>query len=148
MIEPKEIKSAIAMDASYNCAQSLILPFLEQYGVREEDGIKIASAFGSGMGRMQETCGAVTGAFMVLGLEYGFVHPKDQRQRQTLLVKTSEFVAKFKNEYGTIKCRDLLMCDLNTEEGQKKHKEENQRELVCKKCIKYSAKILEEMIGK
>lgn len=143
----KEIKSEMAMDASYNCAQSLLLPFLEQYGIREEDGHKIASAFGAGMGRMQETCGAVTGAFMVLGLEYGFVNPNDQRQRELLLEKTREFVAKFKDEYGTIQCKDLLMCDLNTEEGQKKHKEENQRELVCKKCVKHSVNILEEMIG-
>lgn len=143
----KEINAELAMDESYNCTQALLLPFLEQYGIREEDGFKIASVFGAGMGRMQETCGAVTGAFMVLGLEYGFVNPKDEQQRELLLEKTREFVAKFKDEYGTIKCRDLLLCDLNTEEGQKKHKEKNQRELICKQCVKHSVRILEGMIG-
>lgn len=144
----KETSAEIAMDASYNCAQSLLLPFMKHYGISEEDGLRFASVFGSGMGRMQETCGAVTGAFMVLGLEYGFVNPKDLKQREFLLEKTREFVQKFKNEHGTIKCKDLLTYDINTEEGQKKHKEENQREFICKKCVKYSAKTLEEMINK
>ncbi len=144
----KEIDAALAMDASYNCAQSVLLPYLKIFRMPEDNGLKIASVFGGGMGRMQETCGAVTGAFMVLGLEYGFIDPKDKKQRDLLLEKTRKFVMKFKNEFGTIKCRDILMCDINTEEGMKKHKEENQRELICKKCVKYSAKTLEEMIGK
>jgi len=142
-----EINAEIAFDASYNCAQSVLFPFLKQYGLREEDGFKIASAFGAGMAGMQGTCGAVTGAFMVLGLEYGFVDPKDKKQRELLLVKTREFILKFKNEYGTIKCRDILLCDLNTEEGKRKHKEENQRELICKNCVRHSVKILGKMIG-
>ncbi len=144
----KEREAAEAMDASYNCAQSVLLPYLKNFNIPEGDGIKIASVFGAGMGRMQETCGAVTGAFIVLGLEYGFTNPKDQTQRDQLLEKTKEFVLKFKNEFGTISCRELLMCNFNTEEGMKKHKDENQRELICKKCVKYSAKTLEEMLGK
>ena len=141
-----EINAEFAFDESYNCAQSVLFPFLKKHGIREEDGFKVASAFGAGMGRMQETCGAVTGAFMVLGLEYGFVNPGDQEQRELLLEKTREFISKFRNKCDSIKCRDLLMCDLNTEEGQKKHEEENQRELICKNCIKQSIKILGEII--
>lgn len=144
----KEIEAAQAMDATYNCAQSVLLPYLKIFNVPENDGLKIASVFGAGMGRMQETCGAVTGAFMVLGLEYGFTNPKDQTQRDQLLEKTKEFVLKFKNEFGTITCRELLMCNLNTEEGMKKHKVENQRELICKQCVKYSSKTLGEMLDK
>ncbi len=142
----KEIETDKAMDASYNCPQSLLLPFLKDYRIREEDGLRFAPVFGSGIGRMQETCCAVTSAFMILGLQYGFTNPKDQRQRDLLLEKTREFVLKFKNEYGTIKCKDILVYDVNTEEGLRKHKEENQRELICKKCVSFSAQTLEEMI--
>lgn len=136
------------MDESYNCAQSTLLPFLKEYGISERDGKLFASVFGAGMGRMQETCGAVTASFMVLGLEFGFVDPLDQQQRTLLLEKTRSFAESFKNEFGTIKCMDLLKCDLNTEEGQLKHKEENHRELVCKKCVEFAAKKLEEIIGR
>lgn len=80
----KEIVAEIAMNASYNCAQSLLLPFIKQYGIREDVGLRIASVFESGMRRMQKTCEPVIGAFMVLGLEYGFVDPKDQKQRATV----------------------------------------------------------------
>jgi len=45
---------------------------LSTYGTRSgldrETGLKVAGAFGAGMARMGETCGAVTGAFMVIGL--------------------------------------------------------------------------------
>ncbi|HEX2869491.1 MAG TPA: C-GCAxxG-C-C family protein [Ignavibacteriales bacterium] len=136
------------MDESYNCAQSTLLPFLKEYGILENDGKRFASVFGAGMGRMQETCGAVTGAFMVLGLEFGFTDPVDQEQRTLLLEKTKSFTGSFKNEFGTIKCRELLGCDLNTEEGQIKHKEENHRELICKECVKFAVKTLEEIIGR
>ena len=144
----KQEASQACMDKSYNCAQSTLIPFLKKYGISENDGARLASVFGAGMGRMQETCGAVTGAFMVLGLEFGFVEPKDQDQRALLLEKTKYFVDKFKCEFGTIKCRELLKCDINTEEGQKLHEEENHRESVCKVCVKFAAKTLEEIIDK
>jgi len=33
--------------------------------------LKLASPFGSGIAYMQETCGAVSGALMAIGLKYG-----------------------------------------------------------------------------
>ncbi len=144
----KEKEAEKAMDRRYNCAQSLVLPFLEKYGIDEEVGLRFSSVFGSGMGRMQETCGALTGGFMVLGLEYGFVNANDNKQRELLLMKTKEFIGNFKSEFGTTKCKDLLKYNIDTEEGLRMHKEENERELICKLCVIYSARLLEEMISK
>jgi len=142
----KEHETEKAMDASYNCAQSVLLPFLEKYGIHEETGFRFASAFGAGMGEMQQTCGALTGGFMVLGLEYGFVNPKDQKQRELLLAKTKQFIQRFKKKFGTTKCKELLNYNISTEEGKQKHKEENERELICKVCAKYSVRTLEKLI--
>ena len=56
---------------SFNCAQAVFTPFGLDMGVPEDHCLKIACAFGAGMGRQQCTCGAVTGAMMVLGLHFG-----------------------------------------------------------------------------
>ena len=53
----------------FNCSQAVFSSYAE--GIDEATALKIASGFGGGMGRMAETCGAVTGAMMVLGLKFG-----------------------------------------------------------------------------
>lgn len=61
----------------YTCSQSAVLPFCSRFEMDEETTKRIASTFGGGMGRLLEKCGALTGAFMVLGLACGNTDPKD-----------------------------------------------------------------------
>ena len=131
----------------FNCAQAVLVPQAKKYELTPEISFRIASAFGAGMGRMQETCGAVTGALMVIGLKYGFTVSDDSEKKKLVLDKTRLFISEFKNKYHSISCRELLQCDLNTEEGQKKHKNENQRELICMECIRHASNILEHIIA-
>ena len=56
---------------SFNCAQSVITSFSPELGLSEDDCLKVSCAFGAGMGKQQHTCGAVSGALMVLGLKFG-----------------------------------------------------------------------------
>jgi C_GCAxxG_C_C family probable redox protein len=127
----------------YNCAQGVFLPFAQEFGLDAETALLTASSFGAGMGRTQETCGAVTGALMAIGLKYGFTKPGDQERRDLVLRKTRELMARFREEFGTLKCKDLLGLDLNTDEGQALHKEKDQREQICMKCVRYAASVVE-----
>jgi hypothetical protein len=68
-------------DSGFNCSQSVLTAFCNEFGLQDEPGFRIACAFGGGMGRMAKTCGAVTGAFMVIGLKYGQTQ-KDTRLRK------------------------------------------------------------------
>lgn len=52
----------------YNCSQAVACSFCEEFGVDEETMFRIAEDFGFGMG-MMDICGAVTGMFMVMGLD-------------------------------------------------------------------------------
>lgn len=54
-----------------NCAQSVLLSFAKDFGFSKELALKVSAGFGGGMGRVQGTCGAVTGAIMVLGIMKG-----------------------------------------------------------------------------
>ncbi|MBN2425258.1 MAG: C_GCAxxG_C_C family protein [Calditrichaceae bacterium] len=129
----------------YNCAQAVLKPFAEEYGLDDKTASKIASVFGGGMARMQATCGAVTGAFMAIGLKYGFTNPGEDQDKKLVLEKSKNFIELFQKEFGSLNCIEFLECDLNTEEGQKIHNDENQRELICAKLVKRAAEIVESL---
>ena len=66
------IENAIsAFRGDFNCSQSILSTYCTQYGLDRDIALKLATGFGGGMGRLGRTCGAVSGAFMVIGLKYG-----------------------------------------------------------------------------
>ena len=98
------------------------------------------------MGRMQNTCGAVSGAFMVIGLRYGMGINSDREARDKTYEVVREFTNRFQKIHGSINCKELLGCDISTLEGREYY---NQNDFFEKKCLEYvkdSAKILEEIL--
>lgn len=130
----------------FSCSQSVLTSFKDQFNINENDLLKISCGFGGGMGRLQETCGAVSGAYMVIGLQYGQYNKDDKEAKEKTYELVREFNTKFKGIYKTTSCRELLGCNLLTEEGQKYYIDNNLRENVCAKCIKDSVKILNELL--
>jgi C_GCAxxG_C_C family probable redox protein len=133
-------------DSGFNCSQSVLTAFCNEFGLKDEPGFRIACAFGGGMGRMAKTCGAVTGAFMVIGLKYGQTQKddKDAKEKTYGLVKT--FADIFAKEHGSIECRELLACDINTPDGLKTANEKNLFKTICPKYVESAVKILEEIV--
>ena len=66
----------------FSCAQAVLSAYGPQYGLDRELALKVAGAFGGGMGHMGQVCGAVTGAFMVIGLKYGKTCAEDNETRE------------------------------------------------------------------
>ena len=67
----KDIERALeCFDKNYNCSQSIFSTYAPRFGVNTEHSLKIASAFGGGIARMGNICGAVSGALMTIGLKY------------------------------------------------------------------------------
>ena len=64
----------------FNCSQAVLGSYCREFGLDCEQAFRIATGFGGGM-RMAETCGAVTGAFMVLGLKAIGAWTESQEQR-------------------------------------------------------------------
>ena len=69
------MKAAELFLSGYNCAQAVAVAFCDLTGLEEKQAAKMASAFGGGMGRMREVCGAVSGMLFVLGTRYGYDTP-------------------------------------------------------------------------
>lgn len=134
-----------AFDNGYNCAQSVLTPFIKQLDFDVNTVLKLSSGFGAGMGRTQETCGAVTGAYMVLGLKYGDIDMDDEAKEKGD-ERIQEFTKRFEEKHGSTNCGNLLHVDLKTEEGQIAFERKNLHDTVCTKCIGTSVSLLQEII--
>ena len=137
-------KAISLFSQGYNCAQSVLYAFADDLGIDEVTAKNIALGFGGGMGRLQSTCGAVTGAFMVLGLHSGSKDGKDVFSKEKVFLKVQEFARDFNEIHGSLLCRDLLGVDMTTEEGMSEAKDNNLFMTRCTSCIKDAIKLLEE----
>jgi C_GCAxxG_C_C family probable redox protein len=115
----------------YNCAQSVLMACAGE----GDSALRIASAFGGGMGRLQKTCGAVTGAYMYFGMMYGPGDVSTDSDKKRVYDKVKAFNMMFIERNGTDQCSELLGEDLNTSEGRAKINELDLHSRVCEKCI-------------
>jgi C_GCAxxG_C_C family probable redox protein len=131
--------------SGYNCAQSILLSFADDLKFSKELAQKMAAGFGGGMGKQQETCGAVTGAIMVLGMMKGEEVNNNDELKSAAYGGVKELTRSFVASYKTTRCRDLIGCDLNTLEGAAKYKEEKIMENVCAGCVEKAVQIVEDI---
>ena len=142
----KENKARKLFDSGLNCAQSVLSVFSPELKINSDDALRISSAFGGGMGRLQEKCGAVTGAFMVLGIHCSNTVYDEKERKNKINSMVQEFDRRFNEMHGSTQCRVLMNCNLNTEEGRKYSQEKDLRTNVCMNCVSNSVKLLNEMI--
>ena len=145
MIMNRSEKAISDFDKGYNCAQSVFSAFSDISGIDEFSSRSIASGFGAGLGRLQETCGAVTGAIMVIGCKF-FKENQWPASKEIIYKKTWEFMEKFKQRNGNINCLELIGVNLNTEEGMRIVNEKKLFSVKCERYIKDACEILEEII--
>jgi C_GCAxxG_C_C family probable redox protein len=143
-IEEKAIES---FRSGFNCAQAVLTAYSDKLNFDNKLALSISCGFGGGMGRLQETCGAVTGSYMVLGVHNcnKFTDNKDRKEETYSMIQ--KFNEKFKKINGATDCKSLLKCDLKTEEGHRYMKENNLSAIVCEKCISDAVRIVEEIMG-
>lgn len=132
----------------YNCSQAVLLAFCEDFGLEKETALKISEPFGGGMGRMREVCGTVTGMFMVLGLAMGNSDAKDGSTKKNVYKSVQELAEKFKQDNGSIICRELLGLQKANKESYvpSERTTEYYKKRPCPELCKYAADILEEYL--
>ncbi len=90
-----------------NCAQAVFAAFSEDLGLSQDTAGKIALSFGGGMGS-GETCGALTGAFMALGLSQTPSFPPLPGEKSACLAEVKQLTNAFQEAFGTTLCREIL----------------------------------------
>ncbi|MFZ1935784.1 MAG: C-GCAxxG-C-C family protein [Thermoguttaceae bacterium] len=131
----------------FNCSQAILSAYAEHFGLDEETAMKVAAGFGGGMGRMGRTCGAVTGAFMVLGLRFGRSSP-DQATKERVYAHIQEFADRFNARNGSLTCKGLLGVDISTPEGHETARKTQLFTTACPRFVRDAAEVLEEILTK
>jgi len=102
------VERAIALfNSGYNCAQATLCAFTDIIGLDEKALLRVASDFGGGMSGTRETCGAVTGMLMALGLIRGYDDVTDTAHKQRLYAEGRALIEDFTAEFGTTTCAAL-----------------------------------------
>lgn len=91
----------------YNCAQAVFCAFSDLIGLDEPTAYKISEGFGSGMGGQFETCGALTGAYMVLSMKNSDGVPGSNITRGETYALLRKTAAEFREKAGSTLCREI-----------------------------------------
>ena len=140
----REEKAKELFANGYNCAQSVIGVLCEDGGLDKATAFRLANGFGGGV-RCGEVCGAVSGAIMAIGLKCGFHKEKDFKQKSYCNEKSYEFIEKFKNEHGSILCRDLLNVDIQCPDDFRKPEAQEVFRVICPKLVATAVRLFENM---
>lgn len=124
---------------SMNCAQAILETYGPAYGVKPETARNLSTGFAGGMATGHE-CGAVTAAYMVLGLAFG---PKEP----DVFGRMDEFNKAFKARHGEIGCSQLLGVDMGTREGMKQAEKKGLFKTACPGYVKSAGEILEKILA-
>ncbi len=129
------------------CSQAVLSHYCQLFDLDQRSALKIASGFGAGM-QMGKTCGAVTGAYMVLGLKFGTGEGSASEGRLEVYRAVVELTRKFEQKNGSTDCRDLLGCDISTAEGSQIAKEQKLFTTVCPRFVRDVSELLNEIIAR
>ena len=144
MMSPAELAN-LNHESGFNCAQSVLAVFAEDYGMPLKLALKLASPFGGGM-RMAATCGALTGALMVLGLACGYSE-FDEELKDKSDQLTRELLRRWQKEIGPTDCKVILGYDVSDPDQRELATQAGVYDLHCPRCIGKAAEILAQMLA-
>lgn len=121
-------------DKGYNCAQAVACTYADLVGLDEETLFKLTEALGAGMGGMEGTCGAVSGACVLAGLVNSTGNLETPNSKGQTYKLSREIVNEFLDKNSSVVCKELK--GVTTGKVLR----------PCSDCIKDAAKIAEEVL--
>ena len=140
------IKAAELFLQGYNCAQAVAVAFCDVTGLPEQQAARMASAFGGGMGRLREVCGAVSGMLLVLGTLEGYDTPGDDAAKKQLYSRVQALAKEFQAENGSIICREILK-NPPSDPNPTPRTAEFYAQRPCAKMVLTAARLLDEYLA-
>ena len=139
-----KIKDAVAcFNDGFNCSQAILSTYCEEFGLDKKIALQISCGLGAGMGRLQETCGAVSGAYLLIGLKYGKFAKEDDPAKEKTYALVREFAKLFKERNKTTNCRELLGVDLVNDDKQVTAA---RLKTICPRMVQDAAEIIEQIL--
>ncbi len=129
-----------------NCSQSVLSVYADRYGLEQSTAMRIATGLGGGVGRMGGTCGTLTGAALVLGLELGPGKSADQAAKDRTYEATRRLQRRFMEEHGSNQCKVLLERDLSSEKEYRDACQSGVFTTRCPRFVETAVTLLDEII--
>jgi C_GCAxxG_C_C family probable redox protein len=129
----------------FNCAQAVLTCCGKRFGVTRKTACHVAQAFGGGMCFLDQTCGAVTGALMAIGSKHGKT-VVDEAAKQKAGQLSREFARQFTAKHGSLRCTQLLGCDLSTRKGVDQARALGLFRKIYPKLVRDAAEIVDQLL--
>lgn len=139
-------QAVAAFEEGYNCAQAVFSTYAELFGIDRETALQMTSTMGGGIGRMREVCGTVTSMELLAGLAKGCT-VTDTVERERVYVLARELADRFKEENGSIVCRELM--GIIGREQSARPSERTSEYYAARPCSRFvasAAKLIEETL--
>lgn len=135
--------------SGYNCAQAVAGAFADEMGMSLDTIARLVSPFGGGIGRSREVCGTVSGMMFVLGSLRGYDDPQAYDEKKRLYSEAQQLINKFKEDNGSIICRELLAGEGRDNSAVPSARTETYyKKRPCPELCLYAADLLEDYISK
>lgn len=121
-------------DKGYNCAQAVACTYCDLVGVDEETMFRATEAMGLGMGCMEGTCGAVSGACALAGFKNSTANLEKPDSKAASYKLSREIMTRFTNMNQSTRCKDLKGVETGVVLRS------------CPDCIRDAAKITEDVL--
>lgn len=145
-MEPK-IQAEKYFKEHFSCSQSILMAYGPLFNLDRDTAARLAAPFGGGIARRGETCGAVAGACMVLGLKFGHASADDIDSKERAYQAVQDFISQFKDHHGSIGCSQLLELDISTPKGLQLAYEADLFTTRCPGFVTHAAELLDQLIS-
>jgi C_GCAxxG_C_C family probable redox protein len=106
-------ETAYAYEHDYHgCSQCVLLALQEHLKIGNEATFRAASPLAAGVALMGDSCGALLGGMMALGLAFGREKVEDFGALAMSALKARALYARFQQEFGSCLCRDVMAAQL------------------------------------
>jgi C_GCAxxG_C_C family probable redox protein len=142
-----EQAKVVMLEHRLNCTQSIVSVYCEEFGLDRNLGLKMAMGFGGGMARSGNICGAVTGAYMILGLSQRINENNVRESIERTYKLMQQFNSAFKAQHGSLKCKELIKYDLSVPDQHAEARDKRIFITVCPELVQDAGKILELVLA-
>ncbi len=146
MTQTRADDAAAIFTNGFSCSQSVCLAFAEDFGIDRETALKLSCALGGGMAHTGNTCGAVTGALMVIGMKYGRTRLNDLAAKDKTYEAANAFITEFLQRNHSLNCTDLIGHNLSDPNALALAREKKLFHTKCALFVRDAGEILEKIL--
>ncbi|MFA5332616.1 MAG: C-GCAxxG-C-C family protein [Methanoregula sp.] len=139
-------KAAACFAEGYSCSQAVCAAFAEDFGIDRDTALKLSCGFGGGVSHTGNTCGAVSGAILVIGMKYGRTGHDCPEAKARTYAKVNEFITEFLRRNHSTCCTTLLDCNLSDPKELARARETGIMKARCPGFVQDAVEILEKIV--